>query len=71
VRASAAEAFTASPPSYKNRVRLDHHAVRAARDHASDRSWRAKQQSRKTLPKRIAAPEKANAELRQEAKGIK
>jgi hypothetical protein len=36
-----------------------------------ERIWLAKQQLRKALPKRIAAAEKANTELRQEAKGLK
>jgi hypothetical protein len=42
---------------------------RIAHDRARERQWRAKSQSRKALPKRIAAWEKTAAELRKEAKG--
>jgi hypothetical protein len=44
---------------------------RIAHDRAAERQWRAKSQSRKALPKRIAAWEKTAAELRKEVKGLK
>jgi hypothetical protein len=34
-------------------------------------AWQAKRQMRQLLPRRIAAVEKSNAELRKEAKGLK
>jgi len=40
-------------------------------DRARERIWQAKRQMRQALPRRIAAVEKANAELRKEAKGLK
>ena len=40
-------------------------------DRAAERLWQARRRSRAALPKRIAAIEKANAELRLEAKGLK
>jgi hypothetical protein len=42
---------------------------RIAHDHARERQWRAKSQSRKALS--IAAWEKTRDELRGEAKGLK
>jgi hypothetical protein len=36
-----------------------------------ERSWQAKRQMRQSLPRRVAALEKANAELRKEVKGLK
>jgi hypothetical protein len=44
---------------------------RIADDRAHERQWRAKSQSRKALPKRIAVWEKTRDELRKEAKGLK
>jgi hypothetical protein len=40
-------------------------------DPARERVWQAKRQMRQALPREIAAVEKANAELRQVAKGLK
>ena len=45
--------------------------ARIAHDRAREQQWRAKSQSRKALPKRIAAWEKTAVELRKEAKGLK
>jgi hypothetical protein len=47
------------------------HLQRVAPDMAAERQWLIKQRMREALPKRIAATEKANAELRHEAKGLK
>jgi hypothetical protein len=47
------------------------HLKRIDPDRARERQWRAKSQSRKALPKRIAAWEKTAAELRKEVKGLK
>ena len=47
------------------------HLRRIDPDRAAQRQWQAKSQSRKALPKRIAAWEKAAAELRKEVKGLK
>jgi hypothetical protein len=47
------------------------HLARIDPDRARERQWRAKSQSRKALPKRIAAWEKTAAELRKEVKGLK
>jgi hypothetical protein len=44
---------------------------RIAHDRARERQWRGKSQSRKALPKRIAAWEKTRDDLRKEAKGLK
>jgi Helix-turn-helix domain of resolvase len=44
---------------------------RIAHDRTHERQWRAKSQSRKALPKRIATWEKTAAELRKEVKGLK
>jgi hypothetical protein len=45
--------------------------ARIAHDRARERQWRAKSQSRKALPKRIAAWKETAAELRKEVKGLK
>jgi hypothetical protein len=47
------------------------HLKRIDPNRARERVWQAKRQMRQALPRRIAAVEKANAELRQEAKGLK
>jgi hypothetical protein len=47
------------------------HLARIAPDRARERQWQAKSRSRKALPKRIAAWEKATDELRKEAKGLR
>ena len=47
------------------------HLKRIDPDRAAERLWQARRRSRDALPKRIAATEKANAELRLEAKGLK
>jgi hypothetical protein len=47
------------------------HLERIDPDRARQRAWRAKSQSRKALPKKIAAWEKTADELRQEAKGLR
>jgi cytochrome c556 len=47
------------------------HLKRIDPERARERVWQAKRQMRQALPRRIAAVEKANAELRKEAKGIK
>jgi hypothetical protein len=47
------------------------HLKRIDPDRAAQRQWQAKSQSRKALPKRIAAWEKMRDELRKEAKGLK
>jgi transposase len=44
---------------------------RIAHDRARERQWRAKSQSRKALPKHIAAWEKTRDELRKEIKGLR
>jgi hypothetical protein len=38
---------------------------------ARERAWQAKRQMRQALPRRIVAVERANAELRKKAKGLK
>jgi hypothetical protein len=45
--------------------------ARIAHDRARERQWQAKSQSRKALPKRIAAWQKTATELRKEVKGLK
>jgi hypothetical protein len=45
--------------------------ARIAHDRARERQWRAKSQSRKALPKRIAAWQETAAELHKEVKGLK
>lgn len=47
------------------------HLQRIDPDGAVEQLWQARKRSRDALPKRIAATEKANAELRLEAKGLK
>jgi hypothetical protein len=47
------------------------HLARINPDRARERQWRAKSQSRKALPKQIAAWEKTVAELRKEVKGLR
>jgi hypothetical protein len=47
------------------------HLKRIDPDRARERQWRAKSQSRKALPKRIAAWEETAAELRKEVKGLR
>ena len=47
------------------------HLKRIDPDRAAERLWQARWRSREALPKRIAAIEKANDELRKEAKGLK
>lgn len=47
------------------------HLKRIDPDRAAERLWQARRRTRDSLPKRIAATEKANAELRLEAKGLK
>jgi hypothetical protein len=47
------------------------HLSRIAHDRGRERQWRAKSQSRKALPKRIAAWQETAAELHKEVKGLK